>query len=62
MPPDAGPFKLLRLLLSQQIEVAKRVLERDGAELAQRRLPDLALYRRVVELHRDARNGQEAGR
>ena len=22
----------------------------------------LALYRRVVELHRDARNGQEAGR
>jgi hypothetical protein len=35
MPADGCPFQLLKLHLSQEIEVAERVLERDSAELAQ---------------------------
>jgi hypothetical protein len=35
MPPDGGPFELLRLLLGEQVEIGERGLER-------RRVPKLA--------------------
>jgi hypothetical protein len=48
MPAHRGPFELLRFLLGEQVEVAERVLVRDGAELAQRRLggPEVPLLDR----------------
>src|SRR5260370_41899491 len=51
MPTHRRAFELLRFLLGQQVEVAERVLERDAAELAQRRLggPEVPLLDRAGE-------------
>ena len=47
----ASAHRLFRLLLSESVEVAERVLEGDGAELAQRRFggPEVALLDRAGE-------------
>jgi len=35
MPPHGSALELLRFLLGEECEVAERVLQRDGAKLAQ---------------------------
>src|SRR4051794_28243353 len=51
MPTHGGSFELLRLLLSEQVEVCERILERRPPEFAQRHFggPKVALLCRAGE-------------